>query len=315
VGGGEDRARAPADGGVSRGSLTSSPPPLRPEPKRKKGGPPPFAAAAKKVEGMRTQGSSIPAKDPRIGGRDVMADIFSAISLIAKCAAGVMSLEYPAAHVAASPPPVATSPNVPGSTDGELEGRDDKDEGGSWQVYSPRASRRSPPVGGRPVGSRVEPPRPPRSSPLLKGGKPPVNCWGCGAAGHLLRRCPWIGGWCGARGVRSPAADRGGEPSPGAPGNVTGPPVRVALGLAASRPTPPRREADPVKTTDLAAHCGTPARGHTDAHRQGRQLISPAEGTAAAKSATAAKGARSRGAGTAVSRPAPEVIAPREGKN
>jgi len=92
-GGGEDKVRAPADGGVSRGSLSGSPPPPRPEPKRKKGGPPPFDAAAKVVKGMRTQGSSIPAKDPWVDGRDVMADILSAVSLLAKCAAGVMSLE------------------------------------------------------------------------------------------------------------------------------------------------------------------------------------------------------------------------------
>jgi len=144
-GGGEDKVRAPADGGVSRGSLSGSPPPPRPEPKRKKGGPPPFDAAAKVVKGMRTQGSSIPAKDPWVGGRDVMADILSAVSLLAKCAAGVMSLEYPAAPVAASPPSVIKSPNVPGSTDGGLAGRDDRDEGGAWKVYSPRASRRSPP--------------------------------------------------------------------------------------------------------------------------------------------------------------------------
>jgi len=71
-GGGKDKVRAPANGGVSRGSLSSSPPPSRPEPKRKKGGPPSFVAAAKKTEGMRTQGSSIPAKDPRVSGRDVI---------------------------------------------------------------------------------------------------------------------------------------------------------------------------------------------------------------------------------------------------
>jgi len=89
-GGGEDKGRAPADGGVLRGSLSSSPPPPRPEPKRKKGGPPPFAAAANMVKGMRIQGSSIPAKDLRVGGRDVTAEIISAVSLLAKCGRGVV---------------------------------------------------------------------------------------------------------------------------------------------------------------------------------------------------------------------------------
>jgi len=312
-GGVRNKVRVPADGGVSRGSLSGSPPPPRPEPKRKKGGPPPFAAAANSLRGMRTPGSSIPAKDPRVGGRDVTADIISAVSLLAQCAAGVLALGYPAAPVAA-PPPSVTSPNVPGSTDGGLAGCDDKGEGGAG-VDSPRVSRRSPTVGGRPVGSRVEPLRPPRSSPPLKGGKPPVNCWGCGVAGHLLRRCPFftkIRGWCGKGGERSPAT-RGGEPSPGAPGNVTGPPGRVALGLPVRRPTPPQREADPDKATDLAAHCGPPARGHIEVQRRGRQATSPMVGTAAATSAAAAKGARSRGAGAAVSRPAPEVIAPGKG--
>jgi len=155
--------RAPADGGVLRGSRSSSPPPPRPEPKRKKGGPPPLVAAANRIKGMRTPGSSIPAKDLRVGGRDVTADIISAVSLLAQCAAGVLALGYPAAPVAASPPSV-TSPNVPGSTDGGLAGRDDVSKGGVRECNSPRASGRSPPVGGRPVGLRVEPPRPLRSS-------------------------------------------------------------------------------------------------------------------------------------------------------
>jgi len=148
VRGGEDRVGAPADGGVLRGSLSSSPPPPRPEPKRKKGGPPPFVAAANGNKGMRKPGSSIATKDPWVGGRDVTADIISAVSLLAQCAAGVLALGYPAAPVEASPPSV-TSPNVSGSTDGGLAGRDDKGEGGAWAENSPRASRRSPLVEGR----------------------------------------------------------------------------------------------------------------------------------------------------------------------
>jgi len=174
-GGVRDKVRAPADGGVLRGSLSSSPPPSRPEPKRKKGGPPPFAAA-NSIRGMRTPGSSIPAKDPRVGGRDVTVDIISAVSLLAQCAAGVLALGHPAAPVVAPPP--SASPNVPGSTGGGLVGRDDKGEGG---VDSPRVSRRSPLVGGRPVGLWVEPLRPPRSSPPVKRRK---------------TLCELLGVWC-----------------------------------------------------------------------------------------------------------------------
>jgi len=104
-GGGIGKVRAPVDGGALRVSPSSSPPPPRPEPKRKKGGPPPLKAAAcrekppspvqaatsgaGKVTGMRTLGSSIPAKDPWVGGRDVTADKFlSAVSLLAEWGRG-----------------------------------------------------------------------------------------------------------------------------------------------------------------------------------------------------------------------------------
>jgi len=182
------KVRAPADGGVMRVGLSNSPPPHRPEPKRKKGGlPPPSDAAARtrppspawaatrgaKIEGMRIPGSSIPAKDLRVGGRDVTADKFiSAVSLLIECAAGVFALGDPARGVAASPPSVRY-PNVPGSTDGGLAGRDCKsDRGGRRNV-----PRRSPPSS-LPVGGNLR------------------TCWGCGAAGHLLRGCPDFRGWC-----------------------------------------------------------------------------------------------------------------------
>jgi len=104
-----------------------------------------------------------------VGGRDVTADIISAVSLLAECAAGVLSLGYPAARAAASPPSVR-SPNVSGSTDGGLVGSGDRGKGGTRAGDSPPGPRRSPPVGGRPVGSRVEAPRPPRYFPRYKGG-------------------------------------------------------------------------------------------------------------------------------------------------
>jgi len=128
-GGGVGKVGATADGGVLRVSPSSSPPPPRPEPKRKKGGPPPLKAAACKAkppspvqaatsgannyQGMRTLGSSIPAKDPRVGGRDVTVDKFiSAVSLLVECAAGVLTLGYPARAAAAASPPSVPSPDV-----------------------------------------------------------------------------------------------------------------------------------------------------------------------------------------------------------
>jgi len=197
-----------------------------------------------------------------VGGRDVTVDIISAVYLLTECAAGVLSLEYPAARAAASPPSVR-SPNVPGSTDGGLEGCGDMGTGGLRAGNFPLGSRRSPPVGGRPVGSRVEAPRPPQYSPPI-GGKPPLVCWGCGAAGHLLRRCPLIRELCGASG-RSPTAGRGGEPSPGSPGNVTGPPGAGGAGVVSTPHTPPARSWSGYGPRTVRGHMWIPgSRPHHD---------------------------------------------------
>jgi len=73
---------------------------------------------------MRILGSSIPVEDPRVSDRDVTADKFlKAVSLLAECAAGVILLGHPARGAAASPSSVS-SPDVSGSTDGGLAGRD-----------------------------------------------------------------------------------------------------------------------------------------------------------------------------------------------
>jgi len=164
-GGGIGKVRAPVDGGVLRVSPSSSPPPPRPEPKRKKGGPPPLDAAARKmeppvlvrpalvraarpgairVEGMRKLGSSIPVKDLKVGDRDVTADKFlTAISLLAECAAGVLLLCHSARGAAASPPSVS-SPDVLGSTDGGLAGRDTRSETDGRRKFTRRSPTSSP---------------------------------------------------------------------------------------------------------------------------------------------------------------------------
>jgi len=164
-GGGIGKVRAPVDGGVMRMSLSSSPPPPRPEPKRKKGGPPVSDAAARKEEppvsvrpaplraaisgatmeeGMRKLGSSIPVKDPRVGDRDVTADKFlTAVSLLAECAAGMLLLGYPARGAAASPPSVS-SPDVLGSTDGGLAGRDTRCDRDGRRDFTRRSPSGSP---------------------------------------------------------------------------------------------------------------------------------------------------------------------------
>jgi len=136
-------------------SLSNSPPSPRPERKRKKGGPPTSHAAVGEDEGMRTPGSSIPAKDRGVGGRDVTADkVLSAVSLMMKCMAGVLALGDSAMSAAASSPSVL-SPNVPGSTDGGLEGCGAKSKGGA-RVGPPQVSRRSPAVPSPKQGAAAE---------------------------------------------------------------------------------------------------------------------------------------------------------------
>jgi len=109
---------------------------------------------------MRKPGSSIPAKDRTVGGRDVTAD--KIISLLAECAAGVLLPGVPGlpGRARRSLAPVSPVPKriwVDGR--GGLEGCGDRDKGGA-RAGSPRASRRSPPLRGRPVGSRDGIPRP-----------------------------------------------------------------------------------------------------------------------------------------------------------
>jgi len=149
-GGGVGKGRAPVSGGVLRVSPSSSPLPPRPEPKRKKGGLPPSNAATSKAGppsgaskkcGMWTPVSSIPVKDPWVGGRDVTVDKFlSAVSLLAECGSGVVVLGYPTRGVAASPP-MNPSPDVPGSTDGGLAGCDTRCKRDGRRGFARRSHR------------------------------------------------------------------------------------------------------------------------------------------------------------------------------
>jgi len=268
-GGGDGKRRAPVDGGVLRVSPSSSPPPPRPEPKRKKDGPPPSNAAARKVEpsaparpalvraagpgavryeGMRKLDFSIPVKDLWVGDRDVTADKFlAAVSLLAECAAGVLFLGHPARDAASSPPSVA-SPDASGSMGGGLAGRDTRD--------------------GR-VGRREFPRRSPSGPPPV-GGSPKV-CWGCGAAGHLLRGCPDFRGYCrrvrGARVAGGGAVPLGasgrGATHPRGPGVAKAPPraETVRAGRDAGPPSPVATEKPGLRPHQPPRGSGRPTQG------------------------------------------------------
>jgi len=277
---GDGKVRAPVDGGVMRVSPSSSPPPPRPEPKQKKGGPPPSAAVrmaepsvpagparvraagpgAFRDEGMRRLVSSIPVKNLRVGDRDVTVNKFlSAVSLLAECAAGVLLLGHPARGAAASPPSIP-SPEESGSTDGGLAGRDTR-----YGKDGRRGSARRSPSGPPPVG-----------------GGPKVCCWGCGAAGHLLRGCPDFRGYCRrVRGARAaggcavpPGASGRGATHPRGPGVAKAPPraetVRAGRDAGPSSPVaadkpglrphqPPRGSGRPTQGAGTGAGEPTPA--------------------------------------------------------
>jgi len=242
---------------------------------------PAATSGAKRVQGMRTPGSSIPAKDLWVGGRDVTADKFiSAVSLLVECAAGVLSLGDPARGVAASPSSVP-SPNVSGSTDGGLADRDTRSKWDGRRNVSRRSSPNSPPV-----------------------GKSSRRCWRCGAAGHLLRGCPEFRGWCRrVRGARA-AGDRSVVPGTPRGGHATRPGTAVktaarpraekARGVDLNRPKecPGLRPHQPIRWPERPSRLGN---------------------TGAGEPTPAPKGAKSGSCGCAVSRPAGESDRPRCG--
>jgi len=230
-GGGDGKKRAPADGGVSRVSLSDSPPPPRPEPKRKKGGPPPSNAAAGEDEGMRTPGSSVPAKDRGVGSRDVK--VLSAVSLMMRCMAEVLALGDPAMSAAASPPSVL-SPNVPGLTDGGLEGRGAKSKDGA-RVCPPRVSRRSPRQGGGLSALGMDRSDRPGIPPPYRG-EAQSGMVGLRFRGAPPSPLPLVSGM--VRRGGSILRGQGGSP-PGFPGKRSRPPVWAAVD---SQPTPPCAE-------------------------------------------------------------------------
>jgi len=206
---------------------------------------------------MRMLGSSIPA-DIRVSvpgiGRDVTAESFiSAVSLLLSDDGPGNDILGPA-RCAVAPPPVPS-----GARDLRLGGRGARCKD-SQRVQLPRSFRHSPPV----------------------GGKPAAECWGCGAAGYFLRRCPLFRRWCGGE-SRAPAA--GGGRRRDESGNVTGPRNGRQWGYGNTPHLPAwRRPGAPKK--------GPGPRPHRDPDRRsGRSLrkTAPAEPTAGAKGASSGK--------------------------
>jgi len=127
-------------------------------------------------------------------------------------------------------------------------------------------------------------------------------CWGCGAAGHLLRGCPKFRGWC--RRVRGARAAGDSAVAPGMP-----------RGGDAIRPGTPvktvaRPHAEKVQGVDRVKGRSDPVtdrpglRPHQPARRSERS--SPLVDMRAGEPIPAPKGARPGSRGCAVSRPAGE---------